>query len=222
MQTRQPLERLDLVERPRIDRRLLNHWDNLDGTIERGYAGPSLWTWHELPGRIDPRIEDYARANASIGINGTVLNNVNAHPDLLTDAVPRKSGRDRQHAAALWHSRLPVGELRGAPNAGPAAHGRSARRRRGAMVARQGGRDLHPHSRLRRLPREGQQRRTARPAGLRPDARRRRQRARRCRRASRRHRHVARVRLRRKGRTPIASSVRISSSRRSTAASATT
>ena len=84
MQTRQPLERLDLVERPRIDRRLLNHWDNLDGTIERGYAGPSLWTWHELPGRVDPRIEDYARANASIGINGTVLNNVNAHPDLLT------------------------------------------------------------------------------------------------------------------------------------------
>ena len=84
MQTRQPLERLDLVERPRIDRRLLNHWDNPDGTIERGYAGSSLWPWDELPGRVDPRIEDYARANASIGINGTVLNNVNAHPDLLT------------------------------------------------------------------------------------------------------------------------------------------
>ena len=84
MQTRQPIERIDLVERPRIDRRLLNHWDNLDGTIERGYAGPSLWAWHELPNRVDQRIEDYARANASLGINGTVLNNVNAHPDLLT------------------------------------------------------------------------------------------------------------------------------------------
>ncbi len=84
IQTRQPLDGLNLVERPRIDRRLLNHWDNLDGTIERGYAGASLWAWHELPGRIDPRIEDYARANASLGINGTVLNNVNAHPDVLT------------------------------------------------------------------------------------------------------------------------------------------
>ena len=84
IQTRQSLDRLDLVERPRIARRLLNHWDNLDGTIERGYAGSSLWAWNELPGRVDPRIEDYARANASLGINGTVLNNVNAHPDLLT------------------------------------------------------------------------------------------------------------------------------------------
>jgi alpha-glucuronidase len=84
IQTRQPVAPLDLAERPRIDRRLLNHWDNLDGTIERGYAGPSLWAWNELPGRVDRRIEDYARANASIGINGTVLNNVNAHPDMLT------------------------------------------------------------------------------------------------------------------------------------------
>ena len=102
IQTRQPLDRLDLVERPRIDRRLLNHWDNLDGTIERGYAGSSLWAWQELPGRIDPRIEDYARANASIGINGTVLNNVNAHPDVLTAPYLAK-------VAAIAHTLRPYG-----------------------------------------------------------------------------------------------------------------
>lgn len=84
LQTRQPVAALDLVERPRVAVRLLNHWDNLDGTIERGYAGRSLWDWARLPGTIDRRLRDYARANASIGINGTVLNNVNANPRSLT------------------------------------------------------------------------------------------------------------------------------------------
>jgi alpha-glucuronidase len=84
IQTGRPIRPVDIAERPRMDRRLLNHWDNLDGTIERGYAGRSLWNWSELPGRIDPRITDYARANASLGINGTVLNNVNANPSILT------------------------------------------------------------------------------------------------------------------------------------------
>ena len=60
--------------------RILNHWDNPDGTVERGYAGRSLWNWEELPGTLSPRYEAYARANASVGINGTVLNNVNASP----------------------------------------------------------------------------------------------------------------------------------------------
>ncbi len=78
LETQQPIDKLAVFERPRIKRRILNHWDNLDGTIERGYAGASLWNWAELPERVDPRISDYARANASIGINGTVLNNVNA------------------------------------------------------------------------------------------------------------------------------------------------
>ena len=55
----------------------MNHWDNLDGTIERGYAGHSLWKWDELPSVVSPRYEAYARANASIGINATVINNVN-------------------------------------------------------------------------------------------------------------------------------------------------
>lgn len=90
LQTAQPLETISIATRPRFQLRLLNHWDNLDGSIERGYAGESLWKWAELPGRIDPRIIDYARANASIGINGVVLNNVNADPRILrSDYLPR-------------------------------------------------------------------------------------------------------------------------------------
>jgi alpha-glucuronidase len=84
IQTRQPVAELDVAEQPRLALRLLNHWDNLDGSIERGYAGRSLWPWAELPDRVDPRIADYGRANASIGINGTVLNSVNANPESLS------------------------------------------------------------------------------------------------------------------------------------------
>jgi alpha-glucuronidase len=78
MQLQQPLKNLNITSSPKVQHRMLNHWDNVDGTIERGYAGMSLWKWYELPERVDPRYEDYARANASLGINGTVLNNVNA------------------------------------------------------------------------------------------------------------------------------------------------
>ena len=84
LQTDQPIARLQIDQRPALKLRLLNHWDNLDGSIERGYAGKSLWNWDELPGRIDSRLRDYARANASIGINGAVLNNVNASSEFLT------------------------------------------------------------------------------------------------------------------------------------------
>ncbi len=84
LQTEQPLARLQLDQSPRLTFRVLNHWDNLDGSIERGYAGKSLWNWSELPAHIDPRLTDYARANASIGINGSVLNNVNANAQILT------------------------------------------------------------------------------------------------------------------------------------------
>jgi alpha-glucuronidase len=89
--TGQPIEHLDVRERPRFARRVLNHWDNLDGSIERGYAGPSLWLWSELPGRVDPRVLDYARANASLGINGTVLNSVNAKPESLSRSYLEKT-----------------------------------------------------------------------------------------------------------------------------------
>ena len=84
LQTEQPIDHLVVDQKPALQLRLLNHWDNLDGSIERGYAGKSLWDWDELPGKVDGRLRDYARANASIGINGTVLNNVNASSELLT------------------------------------------------------------------------------------------------------------------------------------------
>lgn len=81
---------LKLEEKPSYDVRILNHWDNLDGTIERGYAGHSLWKWEDLPNTISPRYEEYARANASIGINATVLNNVNASPNMLREDYLKK------------------------------------------------------------------------------------------------------------------------------------
>ncbi|SDQ08837.1 alpha-glucuronidase [Chryseobacterium soldanellicola] len=82
-QTNSATTNLNITEKPSYDVRILNHWDNLDGTIERGYAGHSLWKWEDLPNTISPRYEEYARANASIGINAAVLNNVNASPNML-------------------------------------------------------------------------------------------------------------------------------------------
>ena len=84
LQTNKSIENLNIVDAPKINVRMLNHWDNLNGTVERGYAGASLWNWQKLPDFIDQRYIDYARANASIGINGTVLNNVNANALILT------------------------------------------------------------------------------------------------------------------------------------------
>lgn len=92
LQTGASLDALEVRESPRMRLRVLNHWDNLDGYVERGYAGRSLWGWQTLPEWRDPRYTDYARANASVGINGTVLNNVNASaqslaPDYLGKAA---------------------------------------------------------------------------------------------------------------------------------------
>lgn len=86
VQTGQPLENLDTTDRPRVALRMLNHWDNLDRHVERGYSGLSLWDWQKLPQWKDPRVVDYARANASIGVNATVLNNVNSNSEILTPA----------------------------------------------------------------------------------------------------------------------------------------
>lgn len=80
----QDLRALDVTSRPKTRYRLLNHWDNLDRHVERGYAGQSIWDWHRLPGYLDHRYTDYARANASIGINGVSLTNVNADATVLT------------------------------------------------------------------------------------------------------------------------------------------
>ncbi len=79
-----------VIENPFYERRMLNHWDNLDRTVERGYAGASLWEWDELPDSVSHRYQEYARANASVGINGTVLNNVNASPEILTTEYLQK------------------------------------------------------------------------------------------------------------------------------------
>ena len=90
LQTGRPLVNLTLASSPRIQYRMLNHWDNPNGTVERGYAGSSIWKWNELPQRLDPRYTDYARANASIGINGVAINNVNASARYLTPEYLQK------------------------------------------------------------------------------------------------------------------------------------
>ncbi len=102
LQAGERLDALDVREAPRLQLRMLNHWDNLDRHVERGYAGASIWDWHRLPGWIDPRYTDYARANASLGINGTVLNNVNAAAEMLTPMYLEK-------AAALANVFRPYG-----------------------------------------------------------------------------------------------------------------
>jgi alpha-glucuronidase len=84
LQTHQNIQHLSITSVPKIQNRILDHWDNLNRTVERGYAGISIWNWHLLPDYIDQRYIDYARANASIGINGTVLTNVNANALVLT------------------------------------------------------------------------------------------------------------------------------------------
>ncbi|MDT0676517.1 alpha-glucuronidase family glycosyl hydrolase [Autumnicola musiva] len=84
MQQWNDISALNIEDKPKIQKRVLNHWDNLDRTVERGYAGFSIWDWHLLPELIKPEYKDYARANAAIGINGTVLTNVNSNALILT------------------------------------------------------------------------------------------------------------------------------------------
>jgi alpha-glucuronidase len=84
LQTNQSLENLSIESNPKIKIRILDHWDNLNRSVERGYAGLSIWDWKSLPDSISPRYNDYARANASIGINGSVLTNVNSNAIFLT------------------------------------------------------------------------------------------------------------------------------------------
>ena len=82
---RLPLGGLTIADAPSLQLRILNHWDNIDGSVERGYAGRSIWDWWTLPDVKMRRYVEYARANASIGLNGTVLNNVNADADMLSE-----------------------------------------------------------------------------------------------------------------------------------------
>ena len=84
LQTYRAVDELEATERPALGLRLVNHWDNLDRTVERGYAGLSVFHWDELP-EVLPHYADYARTLASVGINGAVINNVNANALFLAD-----------------------------------------------------------------------------------------------------------------------------------------
>ncbi|WP_331346311.1 alpha-glucuronidase family glycosyl hydrolase [Cellvibrio sp. UBA7661] len=90
LQTQQSLHKLSIISAPKLQHRVVNHWDNLNRVIERGYAGLSLWDWGTLPDYKAQRYTDYARINASLGINGTVINNVNADPRVLSDQFLQK------------------------------------------------------------------------------------------------------------------------------------
>ena len=91
LQTEEDIDNISLISVPSTRFRLLDHWDNLDRTVERGYAGFSLWNWHLFPDYCTPRYKDYARANASVGINGSVLTNVNANALVLTPQYLEKA-----------------------------------------------------------------------------------------------------------------------------------
>ncbi len=132
LQTGQPVAALDVREVPRVALRVLNHWDDLNRHVERGYSGQSIWDWHRLPGWLDPRYTDYARANASIGINGTVLNNVNANAQILTpmylDKVAALAGVMRPYGirvylSARFSAPMEIGGLQTADPADPAVRG---------------------------------------------------------------------------------------------------
>lgn len=92
-----PVDNINIKENPAVKYRILNHWDNLDRSVERGYAGLSIWKWNEINGdkgtmslALKERLTTYCRANASIGINGSVINNVNASPKMLNTLYIKK------------------------------------------------------------------------------------------------------------------------------------
>jgi alpha-glucuronidase len=128
IQTRQAIAHLDIASTPRLKLRLLNHWDNLDGTIERGYAGHSVFDWHKMPDYMDPRYTDMARADASVGINGIALNNVSADPWILSSmyidkvaalAAGLRPYGVRVYLAAKFSAPVELGKLKTADPADP-------------------------------------------------------------------------------------------------------
>lgn len=129
IQTRQSIASLDLSSSPRLKVRIMDHWDNLNGTIERGYAGFSIWDWQKMPDWMDPRYTDYARAEASIGINGVNVNNVGAQPEILTALYIRKLAalaavfrpyHIRVYVSARFSAPIEVGGLKTADPTDPA------------------------------------------------------------------------------------------------------
>lgn len=120
IQTRQPVSALDVSSAPKMPLRILDHWDNANESVERGYAGSSIWDWNALPQRLSQRYTDYARANASIGVNGSVLNNVNSDAVFLSPAYIQKAAAVasalrpygvRVYLSARWSAPMQLGGL---------------------------------------------------------------------------------------------------------------
>lgn len=127
IQTRAALT--DISDAPKIKLRIIDHWDNLNGSVERGYAGTSIFDWWRLPDLVDPRLTDYARAEASIGVNGVVLNNVNAKADSLTNPYLQKTAAIAKvfrplgikvYLSARWTAPIELGGLKTADPLDPA------------------------------------------------------------------------------------------------------
>jgi alpha-glucuronidase len=127
IQTRQPIT--TIADAPKIKLRVINHWDNLDGSVERGYSGTSIFDWWRLPDLVDARLTDYARAEASIGVNGVVLNNVNAKADSLTAPYLEKAEAIAKvfrpygikvYLSARWSAPIELGGLKTADPLDPA------------------------------------------------------------------------------------------------------
>ena len=119
---------LDQRSMPRLPLRVLNHWDNLDRTVERGYAGESIWNFWSLPAVLDQRYIDYARANASLGINGTVLNNVNSSAEVMRTPFIAKAAAlagvlrpygIKVYLSLRWSTPLELGETKSADPLAP-------------------------------------------------------------------------------------------------------
>ena len=127
IQTRASLA--DISDAPKIKLRIIDHWDNLNGSVERGYSGASIFDWWRLPDLVDPRLTDYARAEASIGVNGVVLNNVNAKADSLTAPYLQKTEAIAKvfrpwgikvYLSARWTAPIELGGLKTADPLDPA------------------------------------------------------------------------------------------------------
>ena len=191
-----PIADLNVRDKPYAPIRILNHWDNLDGTIERGYAGRSIFWENGHVTKDLGRVRDYARLMASVGINGCSINNVNADVRVISaellPEVARVADVFRPYGVKLFlsldfASPRKIGGINTFDPLDPAAV---------AFWKTQGRRNLQSHPRPRRLRAQGRLRRPARPVRVRPHPRRRRQCHRPGARAARRHPLLSRLRLR--------------------------
>ena len=173
----EPVDDIDLREAPYAPVRWVNQWDNLDGTIERGYGGRSIFFDERLrSARIWRAVNDFARLLASLGINGCAINNVNADPRLITAEFLPQVARIAEVFRPLGRLAGALGRFQQSPKDRRARHIRSARSAGCRVVEGEDGRDLPRRAGPRRVRGQGRLRRTRRAVGVRADARRRRQR----------------------------------------------